>query len=130
MLNKNSGFTLIEVVVAVVITGMVSTGVLSVIQSTVADHHLAASRLQAAYLAQERIEQIRNQRDQNWLLAQPWKSNIANSNEPGLLDGKFTRNTNITDLGDNVLINVTVDWQDRRGGHNITVMTKLYNWYE
>ena len=132
--NKNNGFTLIEVVVAVVITGMVIVGVLSVIQSTVADHHLAASRLQAAYLAQEKIEEIRNQRDENWLLAQQWTNNIASEIDPLLL-GKFRRVTTITldplPPGTNeITIEVRVSWEDRRGEHDITVITKLYNWYE
>ena len=131
MLNKNSGFTLIEVVVAVVITGMVITGVLSVIQSTVADHYLAASRLQAAYLAQEKIEEIRNRRDRNWLGGLTWDSNMAFPSETITLGKEFTRSTAIAGVGGNdITITVEVSWQDRRGRQDITVMTKLYNWYE
>ena len=133
--SKEAGFTFIEVVVAVVITGIVVASVFSVIQGTVADHILASSQLQAAYLAQERIELVRNQRDVNWLQGLSWAANetdlVSMSSPPSESLGRFTRNTTVSSAGPNfVRVVVSVTWEDRRGSHNIDVETKLYDWFQ
>lgn len=129
--NKNTGFTLIEVVVAVVITGIVIASVFSLIQGTVADHHFAASQLQAAYLAQQAIEEVRNQRDINWLTGNPWNTLSASSPSVTIGNTVFSRSTTIdTSVADEAKITVTVTWAEGGRPGELTVVTKLYNWYE
>ncbi|MBP6933881.1 prepilin-type N-terminal cleavage/methylation domain-containing protein, partial [Candidatus Woesebacteria bacterium] len=63
---KNSkGFSLVEVMVSIGIILVAFTGVLTLINRSVAFHDLAYSRLTASYLAQEGIEIVRNIRDNN-----------------------------------------------------------------
>ncbi len=66
-LKKESGFTLLEVIVAIFILTVGVGGSFVLIQQTLSASLMAQSRLIAAYLAQEGIEIIRNVRDNNWL---------------------------------------------------------------
>ncbi len=65
--NKNKGFTLIEIIVAILV---VTVGVLAayiVTQEIISYTHRISSRLTASYLAKEGIEIVRNIRDTNWI---------------------------------------------------------------
>ena len=66
-LKKKSGFTLLEVIVAVFILTVGVGGSFVLIQQTLSASSMVRSRLIAAYLAQEGIEIVRNVRDNNWL---------------------------------------------------------------
>jgi len=66
-LKKESGFTLLEVIVAIFILTVGVGGSFVLIQQTLSASLMAQSRLIAAYLAQEGIEVVRNIRDNNWL---------------------------------------------------------------
>jgi type II secretory pathway pseudopilin PulG len=141
MWNKNSGFTFIEVVVAVFVTGLVVVGVFGLIQSAIIDRTFALCQLQAAYLAQEGIELVRNQRDANWLDGSlDWDGNKANlmgatwadPHEAGVYPEflRFTRTIIIDNtLGDHIEVSAVVSWPERRGSGLIEVVTNLYNWY-
>jgi len=76
--NKNKGFTLIEIIVAILI---VTVGVLAayiVTQKIVFYTYQISSRLTAACLAKEGIEIVRNIKDTNWLeSASSWDEGIA-----------------------------------------------------
>ena len=132
MLNKNKGFTFIEVVASVFVITLVVAGVFTVIQSTIAHRSLAVSQLQAAYLAQEGIELARNQRDNNWLSSLDWDFDLINVDE--LLDSRlarFTRDIAIGSGGDEELfVTVTVSWEEKGTAHSFIVQAKLYDWYE
>lgn len=90
--NKNKGFTLIEIIVAILV---VTVGVLAayvVTQKIVSYTHQISSRLTATYLAKDGIEIVRNIRDTNWLQGDNWDEGLgigdweANYNEPNLID--------------------------------------------
>jgi len=132
MLNKNSGFTLIEAVVAIFVIALIITGVFTLIQRTVMDRAFAASQLQATYLAQEGVELVRNQRDENWLNGDAWDS-IDTSEIPSsvTISGKtFTRGVNIIDgpAPDKITASVTVGWTERGRNGEVKVISELYNW--
>ena len=61
--NKNTGFTLVEVLVAVAIFSVSILGIMSVLTSSLSDTIYAKNKMTAEYLAQEGIEYIRNMRD-------------------------------------------------------------------
>lgn len=65
--SKNTGFTLLEVIVAIFILTVGIGGSFSLIQQTISTASMIQSRLIAAYLGQEGIEIVRNIRDNNWL---------------------------------------------------------------
>ena len=66
-LKKESGFTLLEVIVAIFILTVGVGGSFVLIQQTLSASLTVQSRLIAAYLVQEGIEIVRNVRDNNWL---------------------------------------------------------------
>ena len=68
-INKRNltGFTLLEIIIAIFFVTIGMGGVFIVIQKSFSVMSLSASRLVAANLAQEGIEVVRNIRDTNWL---------------------------------------------------------------
>lgn len=66
-MNKQQGFTIIEVIVAIFILSVAVVGVFSAFSLIVILTSNASDRLTAAYLAQEGVEVVRNIRDNNWL---------------------------------------------------------------
>jgi type II secretory pathway pseudopilin PulG len=77
--NKRNltGFTLLEIVIAMFVVTIGMGGVFTVIQKSFSAISLSASRLVAANLAQEGIEVVRNIRDTNWLEEQDWDSGLG-----------------------------------------------------
>ncbi|HEV7424439.1 MAG TPA: prepilin-type N-terminal cleavage/methylation domain-containing protein [Candidatus Paceibacterota bacterium] len=61
--NNNSGFTLVETLVAISIFSTSIIAMLSVLTSGIANTNYAKEKMVAAYLAQEGIEYMRNMRD-------------------------------------------------------------------
>jgi len=136
MLNKKAGFTFIEVIVAIFIVGMVIVGVFVVIQNTISDRAFATHQLQAAYLAQEGVELVRNQRDENWLNMDPWSTDLPSNPREPVSGTRFDREINVDDTGidgdgnEFAEIDVIVYWSHRGREYNLSVSTLLYNWYE
>ncbi len=75
---RRGGFTLLETLVAVVLFGLVLTGVMSLLTQSLKLTSLFKHSLTAALLAQEGIEFVRNQRDTNVLQGDPWLQGIIN----------------------------------------------------
>ena len=77
-----TGFTLLEVLVAIFVITVGLIGVMTVLQMTMFLTSISSSRLTAAYLAQEGIEIVRNVRDTNWLearaVANDWDEGLTN----------------------------------------------------
>lgn len=131
-LTKNKSFTLLEAIITVFV---ISVGVLAAyaaVQQIFSYTFFAKSKLTAAYLAKEGIENIRNMRDTNWIdpIDPPWDDGIANSPETGLL-GKYSRTTTITlDGSDKIKVLVEVQWQEKGTTRIIKVQENLWNWYQ
>jgi hypothetical protein len=66
-INKNTGFTFLEVIIAVFIISLGVVGMVRIIPAIISNTSINSSRFTAAYLAQDGIEIIRNIRDGNWL---------------------------------------------------------------
>lgn len=122
---------MLEVIVAmfVITTGVL--GAFAVVQQIISYTIQSGSRLTAAYLAKEGIENVRNMRDNNWLdpLNPPWNNNIGNKTETNLLQ-KYTRETSIDNsVVDKLGVVVEVSWTEKGKTHTVTVQENLYNWY-
>jgi type II secretory pathway pseudopilin PulG len=74
--RKLTGFTLLEIIIAIFFVTMGMGGAFTVIQKSFSILSLSGSRLVAANLAQEGIEVVRNIRDTNWLETQNWDSGL------------------------------------------------------
>jgi prepilin-type N-terminal cleavage/methylation domain-containing protein len=67
MFKKNSGFTMVEVLLAILILSIGVVGSYIVLQNIFAQTFISSNKLTAAYLAKEGFEIVRNIRDENWL---------------------------------------------------------------
>jgi len=79
--KMSKGFTLVEVMVAILIILVGLLGVFSATQRIISYITLSNSKLTASYLAQEGLELVRNIRDNNWLSlpASPWDAGLDNT---------------------------------------------------
>lgn len=73
----DSGFTIIESLVAITILVVVVTGAMSAVQTGISSYTFSKDQIIASYLAQEGFEQLRNIRDGNGLSSANWLSGIA-----------------------------------------------------
>jgi len=140
--KKNiNGFTILEVIIAIFILSMVVFGSYVLAQQTMAAAALSRSRLVAYYLAQEKIEEIKNTRDNNWLNGNQWNAGILDSDENFSGEEgfeRFTRSTNIQNFSEIINGNtihyadvaVVVEWTERRNDYSVEVVNRIYNWYE
>jgi len=152
-----TGFTLLEVMIAISFITVGIGGAFAVIQKNFTIISVAGSQLTAAYLAQEGVEIVKNIRDTNWIKKNNWDQGIdiesdyeadyddisltayngeyLNLNEQGLYGyspgtaTKFKRKITITDkTADSLKITVKVIWEEKGREHNFKVQTLLYNW--
>jgi len=155
---NNKGFTVLELLAAILV---ISIGILtaySVTQRIFAQTIDSANRIQAAYLAKEGIEVVRNIRDTNWVESSAnWDDGLtsgdweADYNTTGTIndtydgdflriDGtgfysysgtvtKFKRKITISSIAiDEIKVEVEVSWQKRGKDHSLTVQENLYDW--
>ncbi len=152
----NKAFTLIETVIAIFLITAGTTGAFALVQRTITFTAISAARLQAAYLAQEGVEIIRNIRDTNYLELEPWDSGLtgcsagceADYNDTVLAGytGRFLKidgnlysydagtdthyQRKITISSQSGILNVAVQvlWQERDQPYEVSAQTKLYDW--
>lgn len=155
MLSKNKkGFTIIELMAVLLVISIGMIGAMNLLSRVFLYSRLNASKLTAAYLAQEGVEIVRNIRDSNWLQGNSWDWGIdtgdqqADYNDQSLfafqnnylkLNGgfynydagnntKFKRKINIQKTGDEISVTVTVNWQEIQRDYKVEVFERLYNW--
>jgi prepilin-type N-terminal cleavage/methylation domain-containing protein len=68
----SKGFTLVETLVAIALLIVVITGAYTAAQAGLSGAILSKEEVAAFYLAQEGVEEIRNLRDNNGLVANNW----------------------------------------------------------
>jgi len=154
---KNSGFTLIETIVAISLLTVGAVGSFSLMQRVTSFASISSSQFVASYLAQEGIETIRNIRDTNYLKGQAWDAGIG-AGADFRLDyrssvfpdatcgtylqhngnfyicstdsaGKFRRQITIgKPAADKMVILVQVSWSERGIQHQVVAQTELRNW--
>lgn len=133
LLSKNRrGFTLIEVVMATFILTVGVLGSFSLVQRITTVTLSVSSQLEALYLAQEGIENIRNIRDSNWLEQRTvpttdWAEGISTTNWESV--GKFQRKITIQNpQSGKMIVSVEVQWLERGGTRQLKAETELYDW--
>jgi type IV pilus modification protein PilV len=131
---KTKGFTMLEVLVAIFVVTIGVLAVFNMVQNITVSFRANASQLTAAYLAQEGVELVRNERDNNWLQGSAWDNidMLSIGCATSGVFGKFNRacafstSTNGTTTWMNV--SSTVSWQERGSSHSVTNATELYKW--
>jgi len=77
-LDRKSGFTIVESLIAITILVLAITGTTTAIQTGLSSYLFSKNQIIAFYLAQEGLEQIKNIRDENGLMNNThWLTNIA-----------------------------------------------------
>jgi len=100
MINKvfksSKGFTVLETIVAISILSLSISGAFSAVQQSLSQATIAKDEVKAFYLAQEAVEIIRNQRDNNQLIrinigTGDWLADIARVSTDPCYPGKTCR---------------------------------------
>ena len=78
IVNTQNGFSLIELIVCLFIINLGMIGVLSLVLQNIKVESTNKNALIASQLAQEGLELVRNQRDNNWLGTGGWEDNKDN----------------------------------------------------
>jgi prepilin-type N-terminal cleavage/methylation domain-containing protein len=156
-INKNKGFTLIEVITAIFVITIGIGGAVTLINQTLGSIKTTSSKLVASYLAQEGIEIVKNIRDSNFLAGTDWTTGLtgcadgcegdytSQSLSPGSgnklkIDGgfykysgteetPFERKITITPDVDALEILVEVSWQERGRTYKVIAQENLYDWW-
>jgi len=74
---QDKGFSLIEIIIAI---GIITVGLITIISlfnQNIKSEIRNKNKLIAIYLANESIEIVRQQRDNNWFATDPWMNNIS-----------------------------------------------------
>lgn len=142
--TKNAGFTLVEVLVAVVIVGLVLTAIAAAISFSVKNSSQADYRQVATRYAQDAIDIIRQKRaTDGWnsfystYLPPSGQSRCLQSN--GKLTStpcaawntngtNYTRVIKVDKTTGTATITVTVSWQDGSATRDVTVVQKLFDY--
>ena len=149
------GFTVVEVLVALVILTVGDGGAFALLSRTISFTSIANGRLAATHLAQEGIEIVRNIRDTNWLQGEALNEGLADGSweadylttelvdsydgDPLKLSGGlyqygdgedtfFQRNITIENITDGISVDVTVIWTAKGQTNEVESSTILYNW--
>lgn len=131
-LSLSKGFTLIETTLATFILSVGVLGVFGVIQMVSSFISGVSSKLEAVYLAQEGIENIRNIRDSNWLKqrsvpATLWDQGITTTGWEQI--DKFQRKITISKPQPNkITVSAQVAWTEKGGTSEVAAETELYDW--
>jgi prepilin-type N-terminal cleavage/methylation domain-containing protein len=157
-LKKSAGFTLIETLVSILIFSVALTAIFSLLSNNLKEASLVKNNFIASGLAQEGIETVRNIRDNDWYLGNPfgttipdgtyrvqWNSQALLSLAPepylkkdsgsGLLsydavnDTLFKRTVTINTIsGVEKRVVVSVTWSERGISKSVSAEDHLYDW--
>lgn len=80
-MNKQKGFTFLELIIAIFLLTVGITGVYGMLSTMIRTSSYVSNQMVAAYLAQEGIELVRNIRDENWFYPSAgWSERFIESN--------------------------------------------------
>ncbi|MEK7665015.1 MAG: prepilin-type N-terminal cleavage/methylation domain-containing protein [Patescibacteria group bacterium] len=92
--RKNSGFTIIELIIAIFILSFSIFGVYNAFITVIVLTHGVSDRFIGAYLAQEGLEIIRNTRDTNWISGSiNWRQGLQDCQDG--CEADYTTGTNL-----------------------------------
>jgi type II secretion system protein I len=118
LLVKNKGFTLIEVLVAMVILSFSLLALAGLMITTTKNNSFGSNMTEAATFAQDKLEELR---------AIKWENLIDGNNtdqQGGSTGINYTRNWNVTTNGSLKTITINLNWNDRTA-HSIRLVSVL-----
>ncbi len=74
---KNSGFTLLETLIAIAVLALAVIGPLTLASRSISAVSVSQNQIAAFYLGQEAIEYVRNKRDTNFLEGRDWLEGLS-----------------------------------------------------
>lgn len=86
---RNKGFTFVELIIAVFIIMIASSGAFAILHKIISSTTVSTSNLIASSLAQEGLEVVRNIRDRNWLKEDNWIQGLDFCSEPNFCEAAF-----------------------------------------
>lgn len=129
---KKRAFSLLEVMIVILIFVVGISGALATVSNIINNFSLATNRFVAQNLAIEKVENIRNQRDNNLLALQAWNHNLINITDSIVMNGiEFTRTITIIPdpdpvLTDRLKIKSKVTWIERVEIEREIIVIKLF----
>ena len=115
-LRKSTGFTLIEILVALVILGISLLALAGLMVTTTSNNAAAGQVTEASTFAQDKLEELR---------AVPWANIVSGNDERiGSTGIHYGRNWNVTTNGNIKTIAITVNWSDRFN-HSISLLSVI-----
>jgi Tfp pilus assembly protein PilV len=106
--RPDAGFTLIEVMIAILLTVVAVLGMMALFKVETQAGASSRRETEAAVLAQDRLEALRTRA----ALADGTDITESGLDANGMLSGPFTRRSLVTAVGTNLRISVTVSWDD------------------
>ena len=124
--GRESGFTLLEVLIAVMVIGIGFMATASMQGTSVSGNSRSAFMTAATYLAEDKIEELRNTDYMSITVAGSPENNI---DELGNAGGIYSRSWTVLNDSPGLLmktVQVTVNWQERGASHTLTMTTVIW----
>jgi type II secretory pathway pseudopilin PulG len=143
----NKGQSLFEVVVALAISALIITTLVSLVSNSIQNANFSKNKTLAANYSQEAIEWVRGQRDLNTtafitkIQTPKWCLQTLSWSNPGVCtenlqisNTPFTREVSFSvdsSSGKNIIeTNVSISWTDTQGSHVVKNSTEFADWRE
>lgn len=125
--SRESGFSLIEVLIAVLVVGIGFMAVASMTGTSISGNNRSSMMTVATYLAEDRLEELRNR---DYADVSAVGSPEIGIDEQGNVvpNGLFTRSWVVTNDTPGTLmktINITITWAERGVNHRLTMTTVI-----
>jgi len=117
-LRNSNGFTLIEILVALVILSISLLALAGLMVTTTKNNSFGSHMTEAATLAQDKLEELRAVR---WLDIPEGTGSDQKSGATGI---SYARNWDVTANGTLKAITITINWQDK-ANHSIRLVSVL-----
>lgn len=124
--GKASGFTLLEVLIAVMIIGVGFMAAASMQGTSVSGNSRSAYMTAATYLAEDKLEELRNT---DYMAITQAGSPENNIDELGAAGGIYSRSWTVVNDSPGLLMKtvaVTVNWNERGASHTLTMYTVIW----
>lgn len=134
--TRSLGQSLVEVLVAVGIVSLVLVAIVAGVTLAIKNASFSRNQTSATRYAQEAMEWLRNQRDQDWnafvlrsgpfcLNSLSWKTGTCSSFSLGNI---FKREAVLSGSDPRIEVKVTVSWQDAGGTHQSELVSYFTKW--
>src|SRR3989344_8192142 len=141
--QSQSGTSLFEVLVAIVVIGITLISLISIVTHSISNSTFSKNRTRAAALTTEAVEWLRSQRDNDWTTFSGYAASTPGNDyclrdltlDPmpcAQIENIFTRTATLTTISvngqDAVEIHVVTIWNEQDGIHESRATTTLTNW--